>query len=283
MPRSLRAELHLRQRVGDVGVAELVETNRLGIVRIDRDERHALAAIVLVELFDPALRRAATPGNGCSRTRSPAACCRRIRSPCGSCRRRPAGSNSGSGDPIGSTGMLEIRPGCRGRCPARRLTLSFDARRGNGRATRRERQRLAHGQTPRTDILRIRAQARDDSSHGRSSLIDQGGGPVGLLAGILRIVREIGQNRAAQLRDVQLAELLIEHVAVRREQQRERHRRRHLRVERRLQSVHVGRREQAGSRCDALCVCRNSSTAARSSGSFTDTVTNSRLRALYIR
>ena len=43
----------------------------------------------------------------------------------------------------------------------------------------------------------------------------------------------------------ELAQLLIEHVAVRREQQRERHRRRHLRVERRLQPVDVGRRELA--------------------------------------
>ena len=50
-----RAQLHLRQRVGDVGVAQLVEPDGLRIVRVDRDERDALAAIVLVELFDPAL------------------------------------------------------------------------------------------------------------------------------------------------------------------------------------------------------------------------------------
>src|SRR4051812_17325165 len=57
------------------------------------------------------------------------------------------------------------------------------------------------------------------------------GGPIGLLARVLLVVRKIGQDCPAQFGDCQLAELLVDDVAVWSEQQGERNRRRHLRVE----------------------------------------------------
>ena len=67
--------------------------------------------------------------------------------------------------------------------------------------------------------------------------------PVGLLPGGVFVVRQIRKNGPPQLRDIRCAELLVEDVAVWREQERERQRRGHRRVEGGLQLVDVRRGE----------------------------------------
>ncbi len=49
------ADFHLRQRIADVGVTQLIEPHGLRIIRLDGHERRAAAPIIGRKLFDPRL------------------------------------------------------------------------------------------------------------------------------------------------------------------------------------------------------------------------------------
>src|SRR5262245_57477273 len=124
----------------------------------------------------------------------------------------PTRLKSGSGEPIGSTGYSSAmpRPPPVGAWPCAARSVVADTT-----------------QTMSANCQFKNGDRRIASSRERSMSL-----PELLDAGVPAVVRKTRENRPAQLRRVDLAEVLVQDPAARRDQQRERQGAGHLRIER---------------------------------------------------
>ena len=60
-----RADLHVLEAIAHVGISQFIQLNGGGIVRLNRHQRNAFAAIIIGQLFERASRKVGRSGSGC--------------------------------------------------------------------------------------------------------------------------------------------------------------------------------------------------------------------------